>query len=148
MLFVVSDKTKNWSKVDPRSSQIMSEAKPKPVIDAEFQTKFMDSFITNERHFEQYEPKTRKKWQIESGLNRVKPAEPEPEIDPDIEYFDKQDELEHERDNYFEQKDYFDKQDELERERDNYFEEKDYFDKQDELERIRNNYFEEKNYFD
>lgn len=56
-----------------------------------------------------------------SRLNRLKPVEPFVAPDPDTEYFDKQDELERERDNYFEEKYYFDKQDELERERDNYF---------------------------
>ena len=81
----------------------------------------------------QQEIENDKKWskmnnendEIISRLNRLKPVEPVVEPDPDIEYFDKMDELERERDEYFQEKDCFDRMDELERQRDKYFEEKD-----------------------
>lgn len=50
-----------------------------------------------------------------SRLNRIKPVDSVVAPDPDTEYFDKMEELERERDNYFETKDrrervkYFDK---------------------------------------
>ena len=39
-----------------------------------------------------------------SRLNPLKPVEPVVAPDPDTEYFDKQDELERERDNYFDKR--------------------------------------------
>ena len=53
--------------------------------------------------------------EIISRLDRLKPVEPVVELDPDIEYMGKMEELERERDKYFEEKDYFDKMDEKER---------------------------------
>ena len=47
------------------------------------------------------------------------------EPDPDIEYMENMEELERERDEYFEEKDYFDRMDELEQVRKEFFEEKD-----------------------
>ena len=63
--------------------------------------------------------------EIISRLNRLKSVEPVVEPDPDTEYMEKMEELERERDKYFEEKDYFGRMDELERRRDEYFEEKD-----------------------
>ena len=56
---------------------------------------------------------------------------------------EKMEELERERDEYFEEKDYFDRMDELERQRDEYFEEKDrrerakYFDRRAKIKKKR-----------
>ena len=83
--------------------------------------------------------------EIINRRNRLKPVEPVVEPDPDIEYMEKLEELERERDEYFEEKDDFDRMDELERERDKYFEEKGrrerakYFDKRAKIKKRRNN---------
>ena len=83
--------------------------------------------------------------EIINRRNRLKPVESVVEPDPDIEYMEKLEELERERDEYFEEKDDFDRMDELERERDKYFEEKDrrerakYFDKRAKIKKRRNN---------
>ena len=75
--------------------------------------------------------KNDKKWskmedeqdELISRLNQLQPVKVP---DPDIEYYDKLEELERERDEYFEEKDYYhDTFEEMEQERNKYFEEKD-----------------------
>ena len=121
----------------------------------QYQEEEYDKLVTrfeNIKQKRQQEIENDKKWskmnnendEIISRLNRLKPVEPVVEPDPDIEYFDKMDELERERDEYFEEKDCFDRMDELERQRDKYFEEKDrrerakYFDKRAKIKKRRN----------
>lgn len=100
-------------------------AEPKLTKDVrcnQYQQNEYDKLITTIKQI-----KNDKKWskmedeqdELISRLNRLQPVKIP---DPNIEYYDKLEELERERDEYFEEKDYYDTFEEMERERDKHFE--------------------------
>lgn len=101
------DSVKQMIKSRPKAKPIIkpkiksaSEPKAEPVFEIngefskarnEFQTKYIDSFITNPKHFISYVPKTRKKWEVAKSLTQLEPDETEiieeEELDEDLEFF-------------------------------------------------------------